>query len=301
MSNRQHTVDDRFVLQRQIGSGRMSSVHFALDSGSGDAQVAVKILNTSHPDEIKQELFKRETTALKRLSHPNIVRLIHSGWSDSEEAFYLVLDYLPYSLDRYLKGELRSQLGNFDQYRVMRELAVALAYAHSENVIHRDIKPSNILFDMNGRPMLADFGISKLLEHLTIGETLAGFWSGGYASPEQRSSTPTGFESDVYSLGAVFFHLLSDREPPPEGPSQSMVDECVSGPSPLRNVLKRMLAKDPGGRPARGAELLPSLEVTRQLEKLPRYFLVLTQNAIRDIVSSISIPPRSSRRTFATD
>ena len=277
---------DRYVLQEQIGDGRMSSVHIALDSASEDAQVAVKILDTSHPDEIKRELFKREASALKRLSHPNIVRLLHSGWSDSERAFYLVLDYLPYSLDRYLKGELREQLGSINLYSVMRELADALSYAHSENIVHRDIKPSNILLDANGRPLLTDFGISKLLTQLTVGETLAGFWTGGYASPEQRATAITGPESDIYSLGSVFFQLLSGQEPPPEGPTPSNVDEHVNGPPPLTNILKRMLAPSPEHRPSGGRELLSALETTRRLETLPRHFLILTQTAIRNIVSA---------------
>ena len=74
-----------------------------------------------------------------------------------------------------MKGEFQSQLGGFKPYRVMRELGEAIAHAHSENVVHRDIKPSNILLDVNGRPMLTDFGISKLLTQMTVGETLAGF------------------------------------------------------------------------------------------------------------------------------
>ena len=168
----------------------------------------------------------------------------------------------------------------------MRELAGALAHAHSENVIHRDIKPSNILLDVNGRPMLTDFGISKLLTQLTIGETLAGFWSSGYASPEQRAGSPTGTGSDIYSLGAVFFHLLAGQEPPPEGPTAAMVDEFVNHPTPIKNVLKRMMAENPEQRLSRGAELLSALEVTRRHEELPRHFLVLTRRAIRDVVES---------------
>ena len=280
------TIDDRFVLQERIGDGRMSSVYLARDIMAGDAMVAVKVLNTSHGDEIKREAFKRETSALKRLRHSNIVTLKHSGWSDSEQAFYLVFDYLPYSLDKYLKGEQRSQYGNIEPYRVMRELAEALVHAHSESVIHRDIKPSNILFDPNGRPMLTDFGISKLLTQLTVGETLAGYWSGGYASPEQRAAKPASKSADIYSLGATFYHLLSNQEPPPEGPSPLIVDQYVTGPLPLRNVLKRMLAKDPGDRPGSGSELLSALEVTRRMETLPSHFLILTNNAIRDIVSA---------------
>ncbi len=279
-------MDSRFVLQKQIGNGRMSSVYLALDSASGNAQVAVKVLNTAHPDEIKRELFKRETSALKRLRHPNIVRLLHSGWSDTEESFYLVLEYLPYSLDRYLTGALQTQLSSFEKYRAMRELAEALTYAHSQNVVHRDVKPSNILLDVNGRPKLTDFGISKLLTHLTVGETLADFWSGGYASPEQRASEPTDIRADIYSLGAVFFHLLSGQEPPPEGPSPSLVDNHVKESPPLRNLLKRMLAPYPEERLNKGSELLTALESTWRNELVPSHFLELTRTAMSNVVAS---------------
>ena len=277
---------DRYILQEQVGGGQMSSVYLALDSASGNSQVAVKVLNTSHGDDIKRELFKRETGALRKLRHPNIVRLLNSSWPHDGKSPFLVLEFQPYSLDRYLKGELQSQLAGFQPYRVMRELAEALAHAHSEDVVHRDIKPSNILLDVNGRPMLTDFGISKLLTQLTIGETLAGFWSSGYASPEQRAALPTGPESDLFSLGAVFYHLLSGREPPPEGPSSEMVDEFVDHPVPIKNILKRMLTPDPERRFSRGSDLLSALEVTRRHETLPSHFLVLTRTAIRDVVAA---------------
>ena len=107
--------------------------------------MAVKLLDTQHPDRIKSELFRRETAALKLLRHQNVVSLLHSGWSDAAECFYLVLSYLPYSLDGYLNGAGPFKLGHLDQYRIMRELTQALSYAHSMGVVHRDIKPSNIL------------------------------------------------------------------------------------------------------------------------------------------------------------
>ena len=264
----------------------MSSVFLARDSSRGDAEVAVKVLDTSHPDEIKQELFKRETGALKRLRHPNIVELKHSGFSESLDAFYLVLEYVPYSLDSYLKGNLGHHLDGLDPFRVMRALAEALSHAHSENVVHRDIKPSNVLLDVNGHPFLADFGISKLLDHLTVGETLSGFWSSGYASPEQRTSQVIGPRSDIYSLGAVFFHLLSRQEPTSEGPTPDMVDEGVGGSRPLRNLLKRMLSQRPEDRQAGATGLLSALEVTRPLESLQKHFLAMTRNAINNVVSA---------------
>lgn len=281
----QHVIEERYAIRKLVGEGRMSSVHLALDTSSRNTEVAIKILDTAHPSEIKQELFKRETDALRRLRHQNIVGLRHSGWSDSESAFFLVLDYVPYSLDGYLAGQLQQTIGDLDTFRVMRELAEALAYAHSEGVVHRDIKPSNVLLDMQGRPLLADFGISKLVDRLTLGETLAAYWSSGYASPEQRSGDVLGPSSDIYSLGAVFLHLLSGQGPPPEGPTPEVVDDLNEIPRPLKNVLKRMLSKYPEQRFPRGAELLSRLDITRRLEKLPRHFLILTRNATDDLVS----------------
>ena len=277
---------DQYVIREPIGNGRMSSVHLASDLAAGGAPVAIKLLDTDHDDTIKQQLFRRETDALKRLTHPNIVKMRSSRWSESEKAYYIVLDYLPYSLDRYLKGELKAQLGDFETFKVMREIAEALSYAHSQGIIHRDIKPSNILLDENGRPMLMDFGISKLLRQLTVGDTLAGFWSSGYASPEQQANEPATTASDIYSLGAVFFHMLSGQEPPYEGPTPSMVDQHVDGPPALKNLLKRMLATEASVRLSSGTELLKLLEVTRRLETVPSHFLILTRNALSGIVSS---------------
>ena len=84
-------IADRYIFQEEIGDGRMSSVYSALDSASGNSQVAVKVLNTFHGDDIKKELFKRETSALRKLRHPNIIRLLSSSWPDDGSSPYLVL------------------------------------------------------------------------------------------------------------------------------------------------------------------------------------------------------------------
>ena len=289
-------VDGRYLLREEIGGGQLSSVYRALDTADDDTPVAVKLLDTQHPDPIKRELFKRETAALKRLQHPNIISLRRSGWSDAEGYFFLVLDYVPYSLDKFLSDELELQSGSFNPYRAMRELAGAVAYAHAQNVIHRDIKPSNVLIDESGRSLLADFGVSKLLDQLTTGETLAKYWSGGYASPEQRASRTARPESDIYSLGAIFYHMLSSQAPPPEGPTPDMVDE-ITMPIQLRTVLKRMLVEDQKRREYGGNQLVEYLEtITRQIESLPKHYLILTNRAINDLQNTGYITDRNSPR-----
>ena len=285
------TIADRYRIGEQIGAGRMSAVHRAQDLAANDAPVAVKILNTDHPDAIKREFFNRETAALKRLNHPNIVALRHSGLLADESAFCLVLDYLPYSLDDYLRDDSLLP-DNFDPYRVMRELAQALAHAHSQGVIHRDIKPANILLDDQGRPFLSDFGVSKLLTQLTIGETLAGYWSPGYAAPEQRAGQTADFKSDIYSLGAVFYQMLSGLQPPAEGPRPPAVDNNISGQPQLRSVLKGMLAENPGQRLYTATELVMALDsVTRQFETLPIHYLTLPAAAMESLRRDGYVPP----------
>ena len=282
----QRMIAGRYLIRKQIGQGRMSTVYVAQDEGSGGAEVAVKVLNTSQPDDVKRALYERETAALKRLAHPNIVRLKGAGWSDDECAFYLVLDYLPFALDRTLAGKERGLPTPPAPHRVIRELGEALVHAHSEGVVHRDIKPSNVLLDTNGRALLTDFGISKLIDQLTVGETLARFYSAGYASPEQRAARPADPRSDVYSLGAVYYRMLSGREPPPEGPSERLVDDHIQAPNPVRRTLKRLLASDPDARPQGGIELRNALSVAYRLEDLPKYYLIVTNNAFNDIMSS---------------
>ena len=283
----QGLIAERYLIQEQIGEGRMSTVYLARDQAADEAPVAVKILNTSHPDEIKNEVFRRETAALKRLNHPHVVGLRQSGILADSGQFYLVLDYLPYSLNDYLKDRNESGITNFDQHRVMRELAQALAHAHSQDVIHRDIKPSNILLDNDGHPFLTDFGISKLFTDLSIGQTLAGFWSPGYAAPEQQAGQTATFKSDIYSLGAVFYHLLSGQVPLPEGPRPPAVGNYVSAPPHVRAVLEGMLAENPADRKYTAAELVITLEgITRQVETLPTQYLILTNTALGHLRSA---------------
>ena len=286
--------ENRYAVQKSVGNGRMSSVYLALDRNDGNRQVAVKILDTEHPDEIRREAFSRETQALRRLRHPNVVEMLGGAWSESVGAFYLVLDYSPYSLDKAMRGEGGAALGGFDKYRVIRQLADALARAHAEMIVHRDIKTANILLDESGEPKLADFGVSKLLGHLTVGQTLAPFWSPGFASPEQRANGAVGLESDVYSLGVVFFHMLTGEEPPPEGPSALELyrNRNVEAPQPLIDIVVDMLSDDPGKRPSAADILTRLTEITRQRESLPTYSLILTNTAISHLTEAGRIPSR---------
>ena len=243
--------EGRYELEDSAGTGRMSSVYRARDTASGGSLVAVKVLDTQHPDRIKNELFRRETAALKLLRHQNVVSLLQSGWSDAGRVFLpgpllpaLFSGQLPWRRRGLPIGSSGSVPG--DEGIGHRRWLTPIPWAW----LHRDIKPSNILLDENGRPSLTDFGISKLLSDLTVGETLAGYWSGGYAAPEQRRSEPAGTWSDIYSLGAVFFHLLTGEATPADGPTPAMVEGAHIRAGPIETG-----AQTDAGRASRGTRI----------------------------------------------
>jgi serine/threonine protein kinase len=273
-------IAGRFELKREIGKGRMSRVFEAVDLGSELQKLAIKLLDTNHADNIKRELFKRDTQALNRLNHPNIVRLVQSGFDDSHQSFYLALSFVPHTLVDITSSDFPRADLRPDPHATIYSIAEALAHAHSQGVIHRDIKPANVLVDDAGQIYLTDFGISRLVDQLTVGETLAAYWSGGYASPEQIRSEPASMSSDIFSLGALYFEMLAGSPLPPEGPTAESVDGSINNVHQhVKRVLKKMLDPEPNSRFQTANELLRALEPTRQVQKLPQYFLQLTHKA----------------------
>lgn len=274
-------IDNRYVLEEQLGHGQMSSVYRALDRQRDDQVVAVKVLNSEHPDLIRSEFFRRETMALERLDHPNIVRILHSGWSDTEHCFFIVLEYL----GRTFLDILREHSGRDVSWcwPIFRKMADALAYAHSEGIIHRDIKPANILFDAAGEPKLSDFGISRLKHELATGQTVGAFWSPGYASPEQRQGQAGDEASDIYALGTVLFHVLSGNPPPSDAPLASLLSD-IAAPPIVQQTLRAMLAHERADRIIDITQVRRRFEaLERGTENVPQILLVVTEQARRQL------------------
>lgn len=274
-------VAGRYVLVEQVGSGNMSTIYRAEDHLQGNRTVAVKLLNSAHDDVLKQELFRREIRALSRVEHPSIVEVLDSGWSEEHQCSFLVLEYLP----RTLLHEIEARRDDPDQswcWPLMRAMADALAHAHSEGIVHRDVKPSNVLIASRMQPKLADFGISWLRFELSKGVTVSSFWSVGYAAPEQRSQQQADERSDIYSLGCVFYHLLSRQEPPIDGLNNEAL-EAFQVPTQIKRLLRRMLAPSPSDRFQKMTQVCRQLDATRNLELLPEVYLLVTDTARRDL------------------
>ncbi|MBU8894559.1 protein kinase [Corallococcus sp. M34] len=202
----------RYRILEELGSGGMSVVYKGLDTAL-DREVAVKVL---HPhlagkDESRKRL-AREARAVAKLHHPNILEVFDFSPAEAHDAF-IVTEYIRgRTLKTYLdEGALEPpELAAM----IIHELAAALAHAHESGVIHRDLKPDNVMVREDGVLKLMDFGIARLLdieERMTVTGTLVG--SPAHMSPEIIEGLEAGPEADVFSLGIMFYALLTGRLP----------------------------------------------------------------------------------------
>lgn len=202
-----------FRLLRSIGQGGMGEVFLAERcSGGFEQQVALKRVRYEALSPGLVERFLRERQLLARLSHPNIARLIDGGVSE---------DGQPWLAMEFIDGERITDWANSRQLDVrarvilLRQVAAAVAFAHSHLIVHRDIKPANILVGVDGEPKLLDFGIAKLLDDSEVDATQTGAraLTVRYAAPEQISGERTTTAADVYALGLLLFELVSGHSP----------------------------------------------------------------------------------------
>ena len=155
--------------------------------------------------------------------------------------------------------------------RIATELAAGLAHAHARGLVHRDLKPANVLFDVEERPKIADFGIARMSDNVGLTEAGTVLGTASYISPEQAAGQPAGPASDVYSFGVILFRMLTGRLPFVSTNAMELVrmhrddqppavaDVRPDVPPRLESITTAALAKDPADRPADGAALLREL------------------------------------------
>ncbi len=246
------TIDNRFVLDpEQPRVGGTAHVHRARDHAQGGEMVAVKLYDGQALDEgLSRELYLRESTALRTLSHPHIVRLIANGFDDALGKHFLVMEWLEKDVATYLgsQGPGAAEWTNL-AHNVLRPLLEGLAVAHARHVIHRDIKPANIMVAADGNVKLTDFGISKLLDSIRVGMTVSEFHSQPYSAPERKAGEPDQ-RSDLYSLGVTLIDLLGgiENRPAIDANPHRMLDE-LSLPDGVERYLRALASPDPANRP----------------------------------------------------
>jgi serine/threonine-protein kinase len=257
-------IAGRYELGPAIGGGAMGTVFLGWDVRSRE-RVAVKATRTDVLADRPELLggFFRERQALRRLRHPNIIRLLATCESGGER--YLIVEYAA-------GGSLAGLLGSRPQLPIDRVLAIGLGIAaaldavHAMGILHRDVKPSNILFCADGAPRLSDFGLARLPGGRAADDMgLVGTFP--YISPEAWRSGKLDGRADVWSLGVVLFETLAGRRPF-DGDSPYEIlweiendrlpdvrDYRSDTPDELADLVRRMLMRDPLAR-ASGARLV---------------------------------------------
>jgi serine/threonine-protein kinase len=204
------TLNGRYRLEAQIGSGGMSTVYRAIDQ-TLQRPVAIKLMNREVATDSDQlERFRREARAVAQLSHPHVVGVIDAG--EDEGRPYIVFEYVE---GETLKQRIRRQGGLSIPEAVAYsiEIARALEAAHARHIVHRDVKPQNVLIDDEGRAKVTDFGIARTLdeEGLTVDGRVLG--TTDYVSPEQALGQHVTGQSDFYSLGVALYEMLTGEVP----------------------------------------------------------------------------------------
>jgi tetratricopeptide (TPR) repeat protein/predicted Ser/Thr protein kinase len=238
-----------YQLEKLLGRGGMGAVYLAHRAdGEFEQKVAVKIIGLPFELEGLRERFRQERQILAGLNHPNITRLLDGGVTNDGQ-LYLVMEYVDgVPIDQFA-ADTSVKLVLF------RDVCRAVQYAHQNLIVHRDIKPSNILVDTSGTAKLLDFGSAKLLAGAEIAQTRFSMLTPSYASPEQLRGEPATTLSDVYSLGAVLYHLATGEKPFGDDLVSRLRDEesgrvTLSKPLPgdLDAVVRKALAPVPSER-----------------------------------------------------
>ena len=315
-------LDGKYVLGPIIGQGAIGRVYRARQV-SLEREVAIKILNpgyTNHPEAIAR--FRLEARAASRISHPGIVTILDWG-KDPDGLLYLVIEYLP-GRDLFDIAQREAPLDSARIARLMQQVAVALAHAHSEGVIHRDLKPENLrvledpLAPAAHREIVKiyDFGVAHVTRGLTRVFTKVGVMVGTpyYMSPEQAASSDVFPQSDLYSCGVIMFLLATGTlpfvAPSPLDVATMHVKKRPPRPSSLNpridprleTVILCCLAKDPWHRPASGTELAGMLDsITDAYDRQTRQELEETAAKLTAQASTALDDGRGHRRDRGSD
>ena len=263
-----------YRLSQRLGRGGMGIVYEGANVDTGEL-AAVKILSaTLAEEEGFRHRFKTEIETLRRLRHPNIVRLFGFGEQDGL-LFYAMELVEGQSLDQVVRSGHRFSWPEVAEIGIA--ICKALRHAHDRGIVHRDIKPANLLLTADGTVKLSDFGIAKLFGHSRMTAVGSVLGTIDYMAPEQADAGPVGPNSDLYSLGGVLYTLLAGRPPFRASSLPEMLDKhrsvvpdpvgryCSDVPSEFEAIIGQLLEKPPQARVANAAVLGRKLELVRQL------------------------------------
>ena len=284
-------IANRYQILSLIGQGAMADVYRAKDKIL-DRVVAIKVLRSKlSEDPMVLVRFQREASAASRLSHPNVVDIYDVG--EYEGMHYIVMEYIR---GRTLKQLImqRGALNFKEALDIMKQLVSAVVAAHQKNIIHRDIKPQNVLIKDDGTIKITDFGIAVASDSVQLTLNNAVMGSAHYLAPETAQGKEPTEQVDIYSLGIVFYELLTGTVPfkgqtPTEIAIQHLrvsmpyVRDFNPGiPQSVENIILKATAKDPEERYAHASDMLYDIEHCRDRDQRGIERLKLKNPSVQD-------------------
>ncbi len=288
----------RYEIRAEIGRGGMARVYRAFDPRF-KREVAIKVL----PPELLENptfraRFEREAQAIAALEHPAIVPVYDVGEENGQPYIVMRLMNGGSLSDRLTGGPLKLS----EVSRILNHVAPALDKAHAAGIIHRDLKPANVLFDEENHPYIADFGLARLAEPEATLTVTGIYGTPAYMSPEQaRGEAEVDGRSDVYSLGAMLYQLLSGRLPfeatTPIGLALRHVTDVPPRISRLRpdlpaacdSIILRAMAKDPDARFATADELKRAIDAVATAAPLPEWITTTPVDALESAAGPMAV------------
>jgi tRNA A-37 threonylcarbamoyl transferase component Bud32 len=270
------TLGDRYQIQEIVGQGGMSAVYKAMDPNL-QRVVAVKLVHSHLADDPKfVERFEEEARAVAQLRHPNIVQVY--DFAEDKGVYYMVQEFVPGEtlqarMRRLDKSGRNLSLDSVTKFTL--DILSAMGYAHQRGMIHRDIKPANIMLDVQGRAILMDFGIVKIVGGQRHTATGAVVGTALYMPPELIRGEQPDERSDIYSLGVTLFEMVSGHPPFEAESAMTLMMMHLNDPLPnlkslrpdipgdMEAVIEKALAKDRNDRYKSAAEMAAALKKVR--------------------------------------
>ncbi|MFB1100416.1 AAA domain-containing protein [Terribacillus sp. JSM ZJ617] len=241
-------IDNKYEIINKVASTEKSTVYKGHIIKS-QRKVTIKLLSHRYNDTNSKdlnEIFYRDSRALSMISHANIIEYIDSGVNG--DSFYIVMeDFNSQTLKAVVE---MSSLSFEEKMEIMIQISKGVQAAHDKRIIHRDLKPTNILVNSELKVKVIDFGISKIMDIYAnrTGHTLKDYISKRYASPEYLLGEQLDFSSDVYSLGSIFYYLITESEPPEDKKALYNDIEALFVSDNVKSILKKSLAFDKNNR-----------------------------------------------------
>lgn len=257
MISKGQKINDRYEIIKSIGEGGMANVYLGYDEIL-DRNVAIKVLRGDlSNDEKFVRRFQREALSASSLSHPNIVEMYDVG--EDNGLYYIIMEYVDgKTLKQLLKR--RGNLTLSEAIDIMLQLTDGMAHAHDAYIVHRDLKPQNIMIQDDGQIKITDFGIAMALNSTQLTQTNSVMGSVHYLPPEQASGKGSTTKSDIYSMGIIFYELLTGRLPfkgenaveialkHMRDPLPNLREDNPNIPQSIENIILRATAKNPKNR-----------------------------------------------------